>query len=40
MIKGSKKQCIPNPHESDVGISLIKRILRQAEIAEDAWNAA
>lgn len=39
MIKGSKKQRIPNPHESDIGITLIKMILRQAEITEDEWNA-
>jgi hypothetical protein len=40
MIKGSKKQRIPNPHESDIGLPLLKMILQQAEISEDDWNAA
>ena len=38
MIKGSKKQCIPNPHESDIGLPLLKRILKQAGISDDEWN--
>ena len=40
MIKGQQKQRIPNPHESDIGISLLKRILQQAGISDDEWNRA
>jgi len=41
MIKGERKIHIPNPHKSkDVHISLVKEILRQAEISEDEWNNA
>jgi predicted RNA binding protein YcfA (HicA-like mRNA interferase family) len=38
MIKGTKKQHIPNPHESDIGLPLLKRILQQAGISVDEWN--
>lgn len=40
MIKGKRKQRIPNPHGRDVGIQLLKEILRQAEISEDEWEKA
>ncbi len=40
MIKGKRKQRIPNPHSQDVGIQLLKEILRQAEISEDEWEKA
>lgn len=41
MIKGERKIHIPNPHKGkDVHISLVKEILRQAEISEDEWNNA
>lgn len=29
---------LPNPHQSDVGSSLLKRILRQAGISEAQWH--
>lgn len=41
MVKGQKKIRIPNPHGSgDISYSLIKEILRQAEIDIDDWNKA
>lgn len=41
MIKGRKKIRIPNPHGSgDIDISLVKEILRQAEINRDEWDKA
>lgn len=40
MIKGTHKQRIPNPHKGDVGVSLLREVLRQAEIAVDDWNNA
>jgi predicted RNA binding protein YcfA (HicA-like mRNA interferase family) len=36
--KGTLKVRIPNPHGGDIDISLLKRILRQAGIAENEWN--
>lgn len=39
MVKGEKKIRIPNPHGSkDIHISLIKEILRQAEISGNDWD--
>lgn len=40
MVKGELKIRIPNPHEGDVTINLLKMILRQANITEDEWNSA
>ena len=38
MIKGSLKLRIPNPHQSDIGIALLKEILQQAGIHTSEWN--
>jgi predicted RNA binding protein YcfA (HicA-like mRNA interferase family) len=41
MKKGSQKIRIPNPHGSkDISGSLVKEILRQAEISNDEWDSA
>jgi len=40
MKKGTLKVRIPNPHQSDIDVSLLKRILRQAEITDEQWNNA
>lgn len=39
MVRGALKVRIPNPHRGDVDISLLKEILRQAEISKAAWDA-
>lgn len=31
---------IPNPHARDIGIVLLREILKQAEIGEDEWTGA
>ncbi len=38
MCRGQLKLRIPNPHKGDISISLLKEILRQAEISENEWN--
>lgn len=39
MMKGKKKIRIPNPHGSgDIHISLLKEILKQADISNDEWD--
>jgi predicted RNA binding protein YcfA (HicA-like mRNA interferase family) len=38
MIKGNQKIRIPNPHVSDISISLVKEILRQAGISPQEWD--
>jgi len=41
MVKEKKKIRIPNPHKSsDVSISLVKEILRQAKISIEEWDNA
>jgi predicted RNA binding protein YcfA (HicA-like mRNA interferase family) len=40
MKRGTLKVHIPNPHGSDVHVSLLGEILRQAGISHDDWNAA
>ena len=38
MVKGELRLTIPNPHRQDIGIDLLKRILRQGEIQRDEWE--
>lgn len=40
MKQGKHKVRIPNPHGSTIDVSLLKEILRQAGISDDAWNDA
>jgi predicted RNA binding protein YcfA (HicA-like mRNA interferase family) len=39
MLKGELKLTIPNPHQGDISSSLLNRILRQANITRDEWEA-
>jgi predicted RNA binding protein YcfA (HicA-like mRNA interferase family) len=39
MIKGKLKVRVPNPHEGDIGVALLREILRQAQISADDWTA-
>ncbi len=38
MVKGTLKLRIPNPHQGDIGIPLLREILRQADIHPSDWN--
>ncbi len=38
MKKGSLKIRIPNPHGNDIGVILLKELLKQAMIMEDEWG--
>lgn len=38
LIRGTKRLILPNPHKGDVGVGLLKRILKQAGISEEEWN--
>ncbi len=40
MVKGRQKIRIPNPHMNDIGVSLLKEILRQAGIPSNDWDEA
>jgi predicted RNA binding protein YcfA (HicA-like mRNA interferase family) len=37
MIKGNLRLTIPNPHQSDIGIDLLSKILKQAGISREEW---
>lgn len=37
MAKGAHKLTIPNPHRSDIGVELLKLILKQAGVSRDEW---
>jgi predicted RNA binding protein YcfA (HicA-like mRNA interferase family) len=38
MVRGRQKIRIPNPHVGDIGVSLLKEILRQASISDEQWD--
>jgi predicted RNA binding protein YcfA (HicA-like mRNA interferase family) len=38
MVKGELRLTIPNPHQGDISISLLSKILRQANIGRDEWE--
>lgn len=40
MVKGTRKQRIPNSHTDPVHVSLLRRILAQAGIAREDWIEA
>ena len=39
MIKGNISITIPNPHDGDISVDLLTRILRQASVNRDQWVA-
>ena len=38
MLKGDLTLTIPNPHRGDIGIELLKRILKQAGLSSQEWS--
>lgn len=39
MVKGSVRLTVPNPHHGDIDWSLMKRVLKQAEISPEEWES-
>lgn len=37
MIRGDLVLTIPNPHRKEIGVDLLRRILKQAEISREEW---
>ncbi len=37
MIKGDLRLTVPNHHRSDIGIGLLSKILKQADISKEEW---
>ncbi len=40
MVKSKQEIRIPNPHMDDIGVSLLREILRQAGISSNDWDEA
>lgn len=38
MIKDQLRLTLPNPHQSDIGINLLTKILKQAGITKQEWE--
>ena len=38
MLKGDRTLSVPNPHRSEIGVSLVTGILRQAGIEKSEWE--
>lgn len=38
MVKGDITIRVPNPHQADIGLELLARVLRQANISRDEWE--
>jgi predicted RNA binding protein YcfA (HicA-like mRNA interferase family) len=37
MLQGDVTLIIPNPHEGDIGVGLLSRLLRQAGVSREEW---
>lgn len=37
MRRGDVTVVLPNPHEGDIGLGLLQRILRQAGVSREEW---
>jgi predicted RNA binding protein YcfA (HicA-like mRNA interferase family) len=37
MVKGSLRLALPNPHQKDISVELLVRILRQAGVSIEEW---
>jgi predicted RNA binding protein YcfA (HicA-like mRNA interferase family) len=39
MVRGTQHVVLPNPHEGDIGRHFLLRILREAGISREEWEA-
>jgi len=37
MVKGDLIVAIPNPHRREIGVDLLRRILKQAVVSREKW---
>jgi hypothetical protein len=37
MVKNDLVLTLPNPHKQEISVDLLKRLLKQADIARDTW---
>ena len=39
MVRGALRVAVPNPHEGEIGIDLLSRILRLAGVSRQEWDS-
>lgn len=39
LVRGTLRLILPNPHSGDIGPALLARILKQAAVTRDEWEA-
>ena len=39
MIKGNLVLTVPNPHRGEIGVPLLSKILKQAQVSKEEWLA-
>ncbi|MEA3485451.1 MAG: type II toxin-antitoxin system HicA family toxin [Candidatus Aerophobetes bacterium] len=37
MVKGDLTLTIPNPHRHEIGVNLLRRVLKQAVVSREEW---
>ena len=40
LVRGTVRLILPNPHSSEIGPSLLARILQQAGVTRDEWEGS
>ncbi|MGD9973861.1 MAG: type II toxin-antitoxin system HicA family toxin [Desulfatirhabdiaceae bacterium] len=40
MLRAELRLTLPNPHRTDIGVDLLSRLLSQADVTRDDWEAA
>jgi predicted RNA binding protein YcfA (HicA-like mRNA interferase family) len=40
LLRGDIRLILPNPHRGEIGVDLLTRLLRQARITREEWEAA
>jgi predicted RNA binding protein YcfA (HicA-like mRNA interferase family) len=40
MTRGTRRLRLPNPHRGDIGVALLRDILRQAGITREEWECS
>jgi predicted RNA binding protein YcfA (HicA-like mRNA interferase family) len=39
MLRRDRRLILPNPHREDIGVALLARLLRQAGVTREEWQA-
>jgi len=40
MLRETHRFILPNPHRGDISVALLSRLLRQANVSQEEWEAA